>query len=88
MSEQEVLRLHSIISTLSSLQLRIQKSGLERTMGLYESLGGDCPYYRKSLHLFRRNDLKDLEQILTKVTKEIEFSALLAAPSERPENGS
>ena len=72
MSEVEFLKLNKMISTLSSLQLRIQKSGFERTAGLREAMGEDCPYFRKSLSIFSKKDLGDFHLLFLKLSKEIE----------------
>ena len=88
MSEVEFLKLDRIISTLSSLQLRIQKSGFRRTSGLRDHMGEDCPYYRKSLALFVKNDLQDLQSVLKKLEIEIESVVPTRTTPERPENGS
>ena len=88
MSEVEFLKLNKMISTLSSLQLRIQKSGFERTAGLREAMGEDCPYYRKSLSLFMENDFQDLHSLLQKLGIEMKSVTSAGVAPERPENGS
>ena len=72
MSEQELAGLELIISSLSSLQLRLQKSGFERTAGLRRAMGSDCPYYLKSLGHFQKNDLSDLRDLVQTLGSQIE----------------
>jgi len=81
LSEKEFMQLNRIISTFSSLESRIEKSGFHRTLGLRDHMGEDCPYFRKSLSLFSRKDLKDLHSILFKLSRELESL-------ERSDNGS
>lgn len=72
MSEQELTELEHVIFSLSSLQLRLQKSGFERTVGLRRAMGSDCPYYLKSLGLFQKNDLSDLRDLVQTLGSQIE----------------
>ena len=65
MSDKEFTDLGTILSSLSSLQTRIQKSGFERTAGLRTHMGEDCPYYRKSLGLFSKQDLRDITGLVS-----------------------
>jgi hypothetical protein len=64
--------LGDVLSSFTSMQKRLNRSGLERTAGLRDSMGDDCPYYQKSLKLFFRNDLVDLRHLLVKLVEEIE----------------
>ena len=68
----ELNDLGEILSSFSTLQKRLKNSGIERTTGLKNSMGADCPYYQKSLKLFFRNDLVDLKHLLVKLVEEID----------------
>ena len=72
MSDKEFTDLGTILSSLSSLQTRIQKSGFERTAGLRAHMGDDCPYYRKSLDLFSKQDLRDISGLVSSLNTLLE----------------
>lgn len=72
MSEKEFLSLGNIISALTFLQIRIQKSGFERTTGLRSHMGEDCPFYRKSLGLFRKKDLREIRELVSTLDRTLE----------------
>jgi hypothetical protein len=63
--------MNNLISSLESLRLRLDKSGVNRTYGLATTMGDDCFYYKKSLDLFERQDLDELKQLLLEVAKEM-----------------
>tara|TARA_Y100000310_G_C20537238_1_gene741443 strand:- start:471 stop:722 length:252 start_codon:yes stop_codon:yes gene_type:complete len=77
----ELSHLGNILSSFSTLEKRLKNSGINRTIGLRQSMGDDCSYYQKSLKLFFRNDLVDLKHLLVKLVEEIDTF-------ERPENES
>jgi hypothetical protein len=77
----ELDNLGEILSSFSALQKRLKSSGVERTIGLRESMGDDCAYYQKSLRLFFKKDLVDLKHLLGTLVEEINIL-------ERPHNGS
>ncbi|MAE81779.1 MAG: hypothetical protein CMB80_03505 [Flammeovirgaceae bacterium] len=66
------IQMESVLSSLSATQKRLKNSGFERTTGLRQSMGDDCPYYLKSLNLFFKNDLVDLKHLLIKLVEEID----------------
>ena len=53
--------LRALLSTLSD---RLDTSGVERTVGLRDSLGKDCVFYIKSGQLFIKRDYKDLRDLI------------------------
>ena len=55
-----------LIQTLEKLRLRLNDSGVERTNGLLCKLGDDCSYYRKSLDIFLRKDLDEIEKLINR----------------------
>lgn len=72
MAPAELDKLGNIISSLSALQERIQNSGFARTVGLRHNMGEDCAYYQKSLRLFSKNDLVDLNDLLVKLLEDMD----------------
>ena len=59
-----------LIEILEALRLRLENSGVERTYGLKEALGGDCSFYRKSLDLFLERDFDDIKELLEAALQE------------------
>jgi hypothetical protein len=60
---------------LEDLRKILNSSSTERTVGLAEALGRDCPYYTKSIAKFIANDYLDLAgriQSLHSLIKKIE----------------
>jgi hypothetical protein len=55
-----------LISVLEELRQRLNISGVERTNGLCEKMGNDCTYYRKSLDIFLKKDLDDLQNLISR----------------------
>ena len=51
---------------LKSLSERLEKSGVERTIGLRDAMGNDCKYYRKSLNMFLEKDYLELRDKIAK----------------------
>ena len=74
MSKEDLLleRLGDLISMFSDLSNQLQTSGLKRTTGLRDSMGDDCPYYKKSLKLFFRNDFVELKNLIDKLKEQID----------------
>jgi hypothetical protein len=53
------------MTLLDKLRKRLNTSGVERTVGLRDNLGKDCPNYKKSLELFmERGDYMDIRNII------------------------
>lgn len=65
--------MNPLIDKLDTLLKRLSQSGIERTAGLYKTMGTDCFYYKKSLDLFERNDYDDIKFLLLACLKEIEI---------------
>jgi len=55
-----------LVDVLNQLRLRLNDSGIERTIGLRDGLGDDCAYYRKSLDKFLRTDYIDVRNLVKK----------------------
>ena len=66
-----------LLELLNSLQERLEKSGVQRTIGLYKSMGTDCAYYKKSLDLFERRDLDDLLKLISDISSHLSETGLL-----------
>ena len=49
---------------LRAFKYRLDRSGIERTLGLLKNMGDDCSYYRKSLDIFLRKDYNDIYKII------------------------
>ena len=57
-------QLEELRALLLTLSERLSSSGVERTVGLREALGDDCPFYVKSGQLFIKRDYKDLKRLI------------------------
>lgn len=60
-----------LIESLEELRYRLEHSGVERTFGLLDAMGPECPYYRKSLSLFKKKDYADILELLRIVSERI-----------------
>ena len=58
-----------LLETLDLLRLRLNKSGIERTVGMKNSmeLGEDCYLYKKSLDIFLRDDFEEIKKKAEKI---------------------
>lgn len=57
-----------LVDVFNQLRLRLNQSGVERTVGLREAFDDDCAYYRKSLDKFLKQDYVDLRNLTKKIT--------------------
>lgn len=59
-----------LIDSLEKFRIRLNKSGVERTIGLKAEMGDDCRYYRKSRELFLQKDYEELKVLFLEVTEQ------------------
>ena len=52
------------VDVLEKLRKRLNESGTERTVGLRDTMGADCSYYRKSLFMFLEKDFRELADLV------------------------
>ena len=69
MMEDEPLNGELLVESLSALKKKLERSGLDRTFGLKESMGSDCAYYWKSLNSFLKQDYKELRDLVNNAKK-------------------
>jgi hypothetical protein len=62
----------NLLEILEILRERLNKSGVERTVGLAQTMGDDCFYYKKSLDIFERNDYEEIRDLLLSASKILE----------------
>lgn len=67
--ESLVKELDELRKALLSLSDRMNVSGIERTNGLRETQGVDCPYFKKSLDLFVKKDYIQIRDMVESVHK-------------------
>ena len=60
----------NLIDSLEKFRIRLNKSGIERTIGLKTEMGDDCRYYRKSRELFLEKDYEELKTIFLEVVEQ------------------
>ncbi len=70
---EEPLSGEQLIETLFKLHERLTKSGVERTYGLREAMGVECPYYWKSLNMFIKRDYEELKVLIEEAKKLIDI---------------
>jgi len=56
-----------LLLLLEKLRIRLSNSGVERTQGLRDNMGRDCPYYRKSMQLFLERDYEDVKNLTKQI---------------------
>lgn len=64
MTDETPLPGEDLLVALDKLRQRLTKSGVERTVGLRDAMGDDCPYYWKSMNVFLRRDYKELRDLI------------------------
>lgn len=62
-----------LIDYLEILRKDLNKSGVERTVGLKVGMGNNCPYYKKSKDIFLSNDYDRIKKSLLLVLKQLEI---------------
>lgn len=65
--EQLIKELDDLRKALIVLSDRMKVSGIERTNGLREMQGADCPYFKKSLDLFVKKDYIHIRDMVESV---------------------
>ena len=68
--EELISLLDTLRINLLQLSDKLKDSGVERTQGLKDAMGIDCPYYRKSLNLFLEQDYTELKNLITATNKQ------------------
>jgi hypothetical protein len=56
-----------LLTLLDQLRKRLSNSGVERTQGLRDTMGKDCPYYKKSMQIFLERDYVDIKNLIQKI---------------------
>jgi hypothetical protein len=56
-----------LLDLLNELRIRLNTSGVERTVGLRDNMGNDCSFYSKSLDLFLKRDYLELKDLVEQV---------------------
>jgi len=69
----EPLTGEQLMDTLFKLQERLRKSGVERTYGIREAMGVECPYYWKSLNLFLKRDYQEVKTLVEEAKRLIDI---------------
>ena len=61
-----------LLETLEKLRLRLNRSGLERTLGMKDNVdaGEDCYLYKKSLDIFLTRDYVDILKLFKEVAEQ------------------
>lgn len=59
-----------VLLALEDLRKRLEKSGVERSYGLCQAMGPQCPYYIKSRALFYQRDFAELIPLLEQALSE------------------
>jgi len=54
----------TLVSILNQLRQRLIRSGVERTNGIKDAMGTNCPYYRKSMNVFLARDYQELRDLI------------------------
>lgn len=67
--EKLIHELDELRIALHELSNRLDNSGIERTEGLRETQGNDCPYFKKSLDIFIRKDYIQIRDMIESVHK-------------------
>jgi len=62
-----------LIIELEQLRTRLNKSGVERTNGLYDAMGEDCVFFKKSLSMFLDKDYIDIRNLLLSINQTIDI---------------
>jgi hypothetical protein len=65
--EKLIHELDALRIALAKLSDRLNNSGIERTEGLRETQGSDCPYFKKSLDIFVRKDYIQIRDMVESV---------------------
>lgn len=69
MPSEESLRGEQLLDTLEYLRKALNNSGVERTVGLKESMGSNCPFYWKSMALFVQRDYDIVKRLVLEAAK-------------------
>lgn len=67
--EELIETLDDLRHKLNDLRERLQKSGVERTVGLRDAMGIDCTFYHKSMDLFLKKDYIEIRDMIQSVNK-------------------
>lgn len=65
--EKLIKELDELRRKLSSLSERLDRSGVERTNGLRDHMGADCPYFKKSMDIFLKKDYQELQDMIESI---------------------
>lgn len=67
---------------LGQLSDRLDNSGVQRTEGLRDVMGSDCPYFKKSMNIFMKKDYEDVKNMIESL-----YTLFLLIEGKKP-NGS
>ena len=65
--EQLIKELDDLRRHLLTLSDRLNNSGIERTQGLKDNMGLDCPYFKRSLNIFMKKDYEELRDMVQSI---------------------